>query len=93
MSDPLWPRPTVTGQAPVWEAESETVNGQAPKRESAVGDTAEGVSVRHTPTLRRYCRELGQGWGLVIAKHLEGPGKTPGDKRVLRAFDRGSMTQ
>ena len=49
MSDPLWPRPTVTGQAPVWEAESETVSGQAPIRESAVRDTAEGVSVRHTP--------------------------------------------
>ena len=50
MSDPLWPRPTVTGQAPVWEAESETVSGQAPIREgSPVRDTAEGVSVRHTP--------------------------------------------
>ena len=79
MSDPLWPRPAVTGQAPI--------------REAAARETAEGVSVRHTPTLRPYCRELGQGWGLVIAKHLEGPGKTPGDKRVLRAFDRGSMTQ
>ena len=44
MSDPLWPRPTVTGQAPVREAESETVTGQA-----LVRDTAEGVSVRHTP--------------------------------------------
>ena len=35
MSDPLWPRPTVTGQAPI--------------REAAIRDTAEGVSVRHTP--------------------------------------------
>ena len=49
-SDPLgWPRPTVTGQAPVREAESETVTGQAPIRETAVRDTAEGVPVRHTP--------------------------------------------
>ena len=49
MSDPLWPGPTVTGQAPAREAESETVSGQAPIRESAVRGTAEGVSVRHTP--------------------------------------------
>ena len=53
MSDPLWPRPTVTGQAPAREAESETVSGQAPNREAAVRGTAEGVSVRHTPDQER----------------------------------------